>query len=108
MKWLRLLHILTASARFGGVVCILSLTYTNFFQLTESEFLTVIPRVPGLYQKVILPFALLTVLQGIIYGLFTNWGFVKYKWILSKWRACASFHLAANHIYGDDDHLIGF
>ncbi|MCL2669567.1 MAG: hypothetical protein FWE89_02675 [Syntrophaceae bacterium] len=85
MKWLRLLHILTASVWFGGVVCIWSLVYTSFFQLTESEFLTVILLVPGLYQKVILPFALLTVIQGIAYGLFTNWGFVKYKWILSKW-----------------------
>jgi hypothetical protein len=85
MKWLRLLHIITASIWFGGVVCIGVLAYICFFQLTESEFLTVVPWVPGLYQKLVLPFAVLTLLEGLIYGLFTNWGFAKHKWILCKW-----------------------
>jgi len=84
MKWLRLFHILTAGIWFGGVVCIGILAYICFFQLTENEFLTVIPLVPALYQK-ILPFALLTVAQGFIYGFFTKWGFIKHKWVLCKW-----------------------
>ncbi|MCL2549641.1 MAG: hypothetical protein FWE78_01695 [Methanimicrococcus sp.] len=84
MKWLRLFHILTAGIWFGGVVCIGILAYICFFQLTEEEFLTIIPLVPALYQK-IMPFAFLTIIQGFIYGFFTNWGFVKHKWVLYKW-----------------------
>jgi len=89
MKWLRLFHMLTASIWFGGVVCIAGLTYISFFKLTEAEFLTVAPWIPGLYQRIVLPFALLTLVQGFLYGLFTNWGFAKHKWILCKWILAA-------------------
>lgn len=33
----------------------------------------------------VIPGALLSVIVGIIYGLFTNWGFFKHRWILIKW-----------------------
>jgi len=85
MKLLRLLHILTASIWFGGVVCMGGLAFICFFQFNETEFLTFAPWIPGLYQSVILPFALLTIVQGLTYGIFTNWGFIKHKWILWKW-----------------------
>jgi hypothetical protein len=85
MKWLRLCHIITASIWFGGVVCISVLAYICFFELNAREFLTVVPWIPGLYQKVVLPFAVITLIQGLIYGIFTNWGFFKHKWILCKW-----------------------
>lgn len=32
----------------------------------------------------VIPGALLTVV-GIIYGIFTNWGFFKHRWIIVKW-----------------------
>lgn len=33
----------------------------------------------------VMPGALLTVVVGIIYGVFTNWGFFKHRWIIVKW-----------------------
>ena len=33
----------------------------------------------------VIPGALLTVVTGIIYGIFTKWGFFKYRWITVKW-----------------------
>lgn len=33
----------------------------------------------------VIPGALLSVIVGIIYGIFTNWGFFKHRWILIKW-----------------------
>ncbi len=85
IECLRLLHILSASIWLGAVVCIGSLAYICFFTLNEAEFLTIAPLVPGLYQKVVFPVALFTIVQGIIYGLFTNWGFFRHKWVLCKW-----------------------
>ncbi|MEN6461424.1 MAG: hypothetical protein ABFC94_08665 [Syntrophomonas sp.] len=85
MQWLRVLHILSISTWFGAVVCIGSLASVCFFQLSEADFLTIAPLVPGLYRKVVMPAAIFTIIQGIIYGFFTNWGFVKYKWVLFKW-----------------------
>jgi hypothetical protein len=34
---------------------------------------------------VVLPAALVCIAQGLIYGIFSKWGFVKCKWILAKW-----------------------
>jgi hypothetical protein len=33
----------------------------------------------------VIPAAIGTFLTGIVYGLFTNWGFFKYRWIVVKW-----------------------
>ena len=85
MRWLRVIHILSVSIWFGSVVCIGGLALICFFQLSEIGFLTVAPLVPELYQKVVMPIAIFTLIQGIIYGIFTNWGFIKYKWVLYKW-----------------------
>jgi len=85
MQWLRLLHILSMSIWFGAVVCIGSLAYICFFALSEADFLTIAPLVPELYRTVVMPAAIFTIVQGIIYGIFTNWGFLKYKWVLFKW-----------------------
>lgn len=85
MKWLRLVHILLTSVWFGAVVCIAVLTYLCFFQMNEREFLTTAPLISELYRKAVLPVALLVIFQGFIYGFFTNWGFIKFKWVFSKW-----------------------
>lgn len=85
MKWLRALHILSVSIWFGGVVCIGWLAFCCFFLLPEAEFLTVASLIPKLYKTIVLPFALLAIIQGLIYGFLTDWGFVKHKWVLVKW-----------------------
>lgn len=33
----------------------------------------------------VIPGAILTVITGIVYGAFTNWGFFKHRWIIVKW-----------------------
>lgn len=85
MQWLRVLHIISVSIWFGAVVGIGSLSYVCFFQLNAADFLTVAPLVPELYRKVVLPAAVFTILQGVIYATFTHWGFAKYKWVIFKW-----------------------
>lgn len=85
MQWMRVLHVLTSSIWFGSVVCICGLTVICFFQLSKNDFLTIAPLVPELYKKVVMPVAILTIIQGIIFGFFSNWGFFKFKWVLLKW-----------------------
>ena len=85
MKFLRTFHILTASIWFGGVICIGVIVRICFFSLDESAFLIVAPLVPSLYSTVIMPVGLLIILQGIVYGCFTGWGFFKHRWITLKW-----------------------
>lgn len=85
MKWLHVLHIISASIWFGATVCIGFLSVICFFHLSETDFLITATLVPRLYQKIILPTAIFTILQGFIYGFFTNWGFFKHRWVLLKW-----------------------
>ena len=88
MQWLRVLHILSMSIWFGAVVCIDSLAFICFFQLSETDFLTIAPLVPELYQKVVMPAAIFTIIQGIVYGLFTNWGFLKHNYLSEHFQMC--------------------
>ena len=85
MQWLHLIHIISISIWFGSVVCIGTLAVIAFFQMSGNEFLTIALLIPTLYQKIVLPIALITIIQGIIYGVFTNWGFFKHKWMTFKW-----------------------
>jgi uncharacterized membrane protein len=85
MQWMRVLHAFSVSIWFGSVVCIFGLAVICFFHLNENVFLTIAPLVPKLYQKIVMPAAIFTIIQGIIYGFFTGWGFFKNKWILFKW-----------------------
>ncbi|NLC06645.1 MAG: hypothetical protein GX755_01535 [Syntrophomonadaceae bacterium] len=85
MKWLRILHIISVSIWFGGTVCIGALAVICFFNLSETNFLITAPLIPRLYKKIILPIAIFTLLQGLIYGLMTNWGFIKHRWVMLKW-----------------------
>ncbi len=85
MQWMRVLHIFSVSIWFGSVVCIYGYTAICFFYLNENDFLIIATLVPQLYQKVVMPAAIFTIIQGIIYGFFSSWGFFKYKWVLLKW-----------------------
>lgn len=85
MKWLRTLHIMSASIWLGSTVCIGVLAVLSFFNPSATDFLITAPLIPELYQKAILPVAILTIIQGLIYGFFTNWGFFKHGWVLAKW-----------------------
>lgn len=85
MKWLRILHLISVSIWFGATVCIGVLTIFCFYHISIDQFLLIAPLIPELYQKTILPVAVFTILQGIIYGSLTKWGFIKYRWILLKW-----------------------
>ncbi|NMA13855.1 MAG: hypothetical protein GX930_01265 [Clostridia bacterium] len=85
LKWLRILHIVSAGIWFGATVCIGVLAFISFFYLSETDFLITAPLIPMLYQKTILPIAIFILIQGLIYGFFTNWGFFKHGWVLLKW-----------------------
>ncbi|HZJ84846.1 MAG TPA: hypothetical protein VFD02_04740 [Syntrophomonadaceae bacterium] len=85
LKCLHLIHIISISIWFGSVISISALSFIVFSQASETIFFTLAPLIPWLYKTIVLPIALFTIIQGIIYGLFTNWGFFKHKWITYKW-----------------------
>ena len=85
LKWLRTLHIISAGLWFGATVCIGVLASIVFLNQSEAEFLIIAPLVPELYRKIILPAALFTILQGLVYGFYSEWGFLRHRWVTLKW-----------------------
>ncbi|MCL1852722.1 MAG: hypothetical protein FWF88_06770 [Peptococcaceae bacterium] len=85
MKWLRVLHLISGGVWFGATAAIAGLTIVAFFQSTETEFLVIAPLISFLFQKIAGPLALFVLIQGVIYGCWTKWGFFKHHWLLLKW-----------------------
>ena len=85
MKLMRIIHIIAAQIWFGAVICIFGFAFYCFNNTAVEKFLILAPMIPGLYKMVVLPAALVCIMQGIIYGIFSKWGFIKFKWVLVKW-----------------------
>ncbi|KAA6340389.1 hypothetical protein EZS27_011730 [termite gut metagenome] len=84
VKILKIVHLLFAFMWIGGGISIILLLLTISPQ--ESHELYMRSLIIKLIDDwLIIPGALGIVIIGIIYGIWTNWGFFKYKWIIVKW-----------------------
>ena len=85
LKWLRFLHLISAGIWFGGAVCVGGLAVFCFLSGDPQTLSAGAPFIPKLFANLISYMAIFTLIQGFIYGFFTNWGFFKYRWLLLKW-----------------------
>jgi hypothetical protein len=85
LKIMKMAHVICSQIWFGAVWCIfiyaLYCFNNNFEKDAAIKFIEIIPF---LCQRAIMPFVLICVIQGIIYEIFTQYGFIKYKWIIAK------------------------
>lgn len=83
MKVLKTCHLLLAMIWVVGVITMAIL----FLQRPKSgdELYMTLKIILFIDWVLVIPGALLTVVVGIIYGIFTNWGFFKHRWIIVKW-----------------------
>lgn len=84
MKWLKILHILLAILFLGGILSSFTLT----LQLDLSAFDEVYVTYKNLLlisDNVVRYGAQGTLLVGVLYGMFTTWGFFKHTWLTVKW-----------------------
>lgn len=84
MKWLKIAHILLAALFFGGIMSSLALNFAVNLAAYHETFdfyrHTVI-----ISDYIIRICAVGTLLIGLLYGIFTKWGFFKHRWIAVKW-----------------------
>jgi len=86
LKWLKGFHMIAVSCWIGGAVSLLLLYFLKcnvgnggvLFGINRS-----IHHVD--MMVVVIPGAFGCLLTGIIYGVFTNWGFFKHNWLIFKW-----------------------
>ena len=86
LKWLKGFHMITVSCWIGGSVALMLLYFLKgdvrdggvLFEINKSI------RYADMLVFV-LPGAMGCLMTGLIYSVFSNWGFSKHNWIIFKW-----------------------
>ncbi len=86
LQWLKGFHLLAVSCWIGGAVSLISLYFLKS-GVTDGAVLYGINQ--SLHHVdmsiVVVPGAIGCLLTGLIYSLFSNWGFFKHTWLTVKW-----------------------
>ena len=86
-RWLKGLHVFFACLWIGAGVCLLLMQMG--LGATDGNMLYGIDvSMKFIDDFVIIPGALGILITGILYALFTNWGWFKHRWITVKWIIC--------------------
>jgi len=86
LKWLKGLHIIAVACWIGGAVALLLLYFLKG-GVTEGGVLYGINKSIHHVDMavVVIPGAFGCLVTGLVYSLFSNWGFFKHKWLVLKW-----------------------
>lgn len=81
-RLLDLVHILFAGLWLGGYVVMLGLSIMAYLGQIDSATATVAISTIKEMVTVCIP---MLMISGLIYSIFTNWGFVRHGWVIAKW-----------------------
>lgn len=84
LKWLKIIHILLVTLFFGGIMSSLAINLGIKFA-AYRETMETYKNVVIISDHIIRIGAVGTLLIGFVYGIFTNWGFFKHRWVTVKW-----------------------
>ena len=84
LKILKIFHLLFAVMWIGGVLALVCLQLGAKPQTAEMMYISAISHLV-VDKWFLIPGGIGIGLTGLIYGLFTNWGFFKYRWLTIKW-----------------------
>lgn len=83
IKVLKICHLIFVMMWVVGVAAMVLISYLSY--QTGDELYTGL-RINRLIDDfLVIPGAIFTTLTAIIYGIWTNWGFFKHRWIIVKW-----------------------
>jgi len=85
LKTLKLLHLIAVICWISGAICVFTLLMLSGSVSNEESLVYIFDLLEFIDNAFIIIGALTTVLIGMIYGVFTNWGFIKHRWIAVKW-----------------------
>jgi hypothetical protein len=80
MKWLKIVHVFLVVVFFGGILSSLALNLHINLDKYEDSYLNY-KNIIVISDNVVRWGAIGTLLAGLIYGFFTNWGFFKHRWV---------------------------
>ena len=84
-KLLKTFHLIAVAVWFTSVVTMLAIT-TLADGLQDGGAFAMVHKVYHFVDfNLLTPAAVLTLLTGLIYSMFTRWGFFKHGWLIYKW-----------------------
>lgn len=84
MKVLKVVHLICAVAWMGSAIIMSCLRL--FVGATDAAGMFYMAEVlESIDMKILVPGAVGCLVTGLLYGLFTNWGFFKHRWLTVKW-----------------------
>jgi uncharacterized membrane protein len=83
--WLKGLHIFLVCAWIGAGISMLLLGFAKQQITNGDELYAVNAAIKLIDDYIVIPAAMGTLLTGLMFSLFTNWGFIKFNWLIFKW-----------------------
>lgn len=84
-KLLKVVHLILAASVFGGLISILSLLLLKQTERFQENPFPIDLGIFKIFTWGVNYAFLILMITAFIYGIFTKWGFIKYKWIMLKW-----------------------
>lgn len=83
MKILKIFHLIFVMIWVVGVIAMTILRIIT--PQSGDELYMIIKIIRLIDDTLVIPGAVMTVITALIYGINTNWGFFKHKWVTVKW-----------------------
>lgn len=84
-KWLKSFHLLSAGlwVSCGTIILAFQILSKN---ITDDKYLYMLNFLSDFIDmKILVPSAISCLITGLIYSIWTKWGFFKYRWLTFKW-----------------------
>ena len=88
-KWLKSFHIYAACV-WIGCATVLSIVMLKIDPKSGAELYGVLSTLDFIDLYILVPGAMGILVSGLVYSVWTNWGWFKHKWIMVKWIICLS------------------
>jgi uncharacterized protein with FMN-binding domain len=79
------IHILLLSIWMGTLFAILFLLLSKHSRFAQLQIDVIDKSVFLLFDSIVMNVAIAVTISGLIFSMFTNWGFFKFDWIITKW-----------------------
>lgn len=90
---LKVLHLLAVAAWVGGQMCLILLSAMRPTMADAADQYAIVLATEAIDEIIIVGGAIGTLVTGLIYSLFTNWGFFRHRWLAVKWVLTVSLIL---------------
>ena len=101
VKWLKGAHLILAGGWLGAAVCMLLVLNVKSAAPSDGQQLFAFNSAVKLIDDfIVIPCALGSLVTGLLYSLFTAWGFFRHRWLTVKWAVTVSAILFGTFFLG--------